>query len=567
MKKALFWLAAILVPVFGGGVYAASAIDGFNPNANGDVYSVAVQPDGKILVGGTFTSIGGQPRNYIARLNPDGTLDTTFNPNADYGLLSIAVQPDGRILVGGEFASIGGQTRNRIARLNPDGTLDTTFNPNADNWVRPFAVQTDGRILVGGWFTNIGGQARNRIARFHPDGTLDTTFNPNANDAVVSIAVQADGRILVGGSFTAIGGQTRNRIARLNPDGTLDTTFDPNANDVFHSITVQQDGKILVGGRFTSIGGQTRNRIARLSMDDAALQELSITSDGSTINWMRSQSSPEVYDVTFLESSDMSNWTLLGQATRISGGWQMTGLSLPFNQNRYVRAQGKTYEGFANAATSLIEAVRQYYNVGYALTVTKAGPGKGTVTSDLGGIDCGYICSASFIPDASVNLFAKAEIGSYFYGWSGDCAACGSDPHCNVTMNSARNCTATFISGGPGEASKSGSPLTATKGSGTAVNVSYTPANCATDHSVYWGQGPILANLSWTNGACGLGTSGTTSFDAGDLSSGSFFYFVIVGNNGTAEGSYGKSSSSVERPEATGIVGCDIPQNLTGACD
>jgi len=89
--------------------------------------------------------------------------------------------------------------------------------------------------------------------------------------------------------------------------------FDPNANGGVNSIAVQSDGKILVGGLFSSIGGQTRNRIARLSMDDAALQELSITSDDTTLNWTRSQSSPEVYDVTFWESSDMSNWASLGQ--------------------------------------------------------------------------------------------------------------------------------------------------------------------------------------------------------------------------------------------------------------
>jgi len=149
--------------------------------------------------------------------------------------------------------------------------------------------------------------------------------------------------------------------------------FDPNANGGVNSIAVQSDGKILVGGLFSSIGGQTRNRIARLSMDDAALQELSITSDDTTLNWTRSQSSPEVYDVTFWESSDMSNWASLGQATRISCGLQMTGLSLPFYQNRYVRAQGKAYEEFANATTSLIESVRQYYNPSYALTVAKSG--------------------------------------------------------------------------------------------------------------------------------------------------------------------------------------------------
>ena len=99
-----------------------------------------------------------------------------------------------------------GQARNYIARLNADGTLDTGFNPNADGYVYSIALQADGKILIGGCFTTIGGVTRNRIARLNADGTLDTGFNPNANGHVYSIALQADGKILVGGDFTTIGG-------------------------------------------------------------------------------------------------------------------------------------------------------------------------------------------------------------------------------------------------------------------------------------------------------------------------------------------------------------------------
>ena len=111
----------------------APSIQTFNPDASSDVYSIAVQPDGKILIGGYFTTIGGVTRNRIARLNPDGSLDTAFDPNANNNVYSIAVQPDGKILIGGNFTTIGGVTRNRIARLNPDGSLDTAFNPDANN--------------------------------------------------------------------------------------------------------------------------------------------------------------------------------------------------------------------------------------------------------------------------------------------------------------------------------------------------------------------------------------------------------------------------------------------------
>src|SRR5204863_8447460 len=84
-------------------LHAQSALDGFNPNANGVVFVVVVQPDGKILIGGEFTTVAGGTRNNIARLNPDGTRDTAFNSNANDRVLSIAVQADGKILAGGFF--------------------------------------------------------------------------------------------------------------------------------------------------------------------------------------------------------------------------------------------------------------------------------------------------------------------------------------------------------------------------------------------------------------------------------------------------------------------------------
>ncbi len=250
----------------------AQLVDSFDPNANNDVRAFAVQADGKILVGGFFTSMGGQTRNRIALLNPDGSLDTSFDPNANQGVWAVPVQADGKILVGGYFTSMGGQTRNRIARLNPDGSLDTSFDPNANSDVRPVVVQADGKILVGGAFSSMGGQIRNRIARLSPDGSLDATFDPNVTStrgtgAVFAIAVQADGKIVVGGTFTSVGGQTRNNIARLNPDGSLDASFDPNASFFVEALAVQADGKILVVGLFSSIGGQTRNGIARLNSD------------------------------------------------------------------------------------------------------------------------------------------------------------------------------------------------------------------------------------------------------------------------------------------------------------
>ena len=240
---------------------------GFNPDANSSVSATVVQPDGKILVGGNFTMMGGVPRTYIARLNNDGTLDPSFIPSASSNVTCVAVQADGKILVGGLFTTVNGNARNRIARLNADGSLDPGFNPDANSFVRSLAVQGDGKILLGGYFTAVGGVPRNYLARLNADGTLDTGFNPSPNNYILSVAVQADGKILLGGWFTTVGGTTRNYLARLDAGGTLDLGFDPSANDWVYSLGVQADGKILLGGTFTGLGGTTRNRVARLNGD------------------------------------------------------------------------------------------------------------------------------------------------------------------------------------------------------------------------------------------------------------------------------------------------------------
>ena len=129
---------------------------------------------------------------------------------------ALALQADGKILVAGSFTTIGGggtgtTTRNTLARLNADGSLDPSFNPGANGQVVALAVQADGKILVGGGFTTLGGggtgtTARSCIGRLNADGSLDTSFDPGAKAEVLALAVQPDGKILVGGLFTTLGG-------------------------------------------------------------------------------------------------------------------------------------------------------------------------------------------------------------------------------------------------------------------------------------------------------------------------------------------------------------------------
>ena len=240
----------------------------YNPNVgSGQVTATAVQSDGKTIVGGTFTTVGGAAHANLARVNADGSVDATFNPTVNSGTRAVAVQFDGKIVIGGGFTQVNGSTRDGLARLNADGTLDTTFNPGAPG-VTGLALAADGKIVIGGSFTTVAGTGRNRIARLNADGTLDATFDPGtgADDEVLSVSVRASGVVVIGGLFTTVNGTSRVRIAQLFPSGGVDLTFDPGsgANGVVNCVIADENNNVLIGGDFTTVNGQARNRLARL---------------------------------------------------------------------------------------------------------------------------------------------------------------------------------------------------------------------------------------------------------------------------------------------------------------
>src|SRR5947209_7696786 len=250
----------------------------FNPGTGADngLQTMVLQPDGKIIIGGYFTSYNGTSRNYIARVNSNGSLDTSFDPGTGAGCAVYAsvLQSDGKVIIGGCFTDYNGTTRNRIARLNADGSLDTTFDPGtgADGTtVFTIALQSDGKVIIGGNFNNYNGTARKGVARLNSDGSLDTTFDPGtgADSFVLATALQPDGKIIIGGFFTSYNGTSRNYIARVNSNGSLDTSFDPGtgAGCAVYASVLQSDGKVIIGGCFTDYNGTTRNRIARLNAD------------------------------------------------------------------------------------------------------------------------------------------------------------------------------------------------------------------------------------------------------------------------------------------------------------
>lgn len=251
----------------------------FNPALGPSVSAVAVQADGKILLGGSFTSFPGSSAVFIGRLNPSGTSDTTFNPRPNATVYALTVQPDGKILVGGDFTTLAGGARTALGRLNTNGTLDTSFSTTVFNApvgstltarVQAILPQPDGRIVIGGRTSLNGGTATGFIHRLNTNGSTDTTFitTGGVNGPVATLAQQADGRIVAGGLFTTLRGQSRLRLGRIHADGTLDTSFTNGANGTVLALAVQADGRILVGGGgFTTVAGQPRTNLARLHAD------------------------------------------------------------------------------------------------------------------------------------------------------------------------------------------------------------------------------------------------------------------------------------------------------------
>ncbi|MCX6922965.1 MAG: delta-60 repeat domain-containing protein, partial [Verrucomicrobia bacterium] len=258
--------------------------------------TVVVQRDGKILLSGLFTSANGAPFNRLTRLHPDGNLDASFNPGAGLNLIGgppagkairSAEQPDGQLLVWGSFTKFNGTNRNGAVRLNPDGSFDPSFNPTEvvfyyevdgvrNVTVSNLCFQVDCRILASYSrpFTGLLYPVNPPLLRrYRVDGSVDPTwmYEDGANGYVQTIVLQSDGKSVLGGEFREVNGVPRTALARLHPDGALDASFNPNlgSNAYVTCLALMSDGKVVVGGGFTNVNGVARTNLARLNPDGA----------------------------------------------------------------------------------------------------------------------------------------------------------------------------------------------------------------------------------------------------------------------------------------------------------
>ena len=252
---------------------------GFQPEVDGQVSSVVLQPDGKILIGGRFSVVNGQSRPGIARLNTDGTLDTTFDADLDDSIVNpdisvIELLATGELIIGGFFLGIGGEDIDNLALVDSTGAVDNSVDIAFNGSILDLAIQSDGKILALGFFTSVAGQSRYRLARFNTDWTLDASFNPLASGDGSFSRVVVDGgdRAILIGFIDSIGGVARPDIARLTTNGSLDASFAPGFGSfaILYDVLIDAAGKIVVAGSYETVNGVDRGGLARLN-DDGSL--------------------------------------------------------------------------------------------------------------------------------------------------------------------------------------------------------------------------------------------------------------------------------------------------------
>ena len=233
------------------------SVDGsFDPGLGAiGITNIAMEAEGKILIGGSFTIYNGVPCGKLVRINTNGTLDNSFalgsGASEENAIINtIIVQLDGKILIGGRFTTFNETNQNRLFRLNSDGSFDNSFNigNGANNTIQTMILQPDGKLIIAGSFTNFNGNQSRRIARINTDGTLDTAFNAgNGANGILTLGLQPDGKLILGGTFTSFNDINRNSIARIFneipleiSDDSCNTTIQSASNEYVYATNLQE---------------------------------------------------------------------------------------------------------------------------------------------------------------------------------------------------------------------------------------------------------------------------------------------------------------------------------------
>lgn len=287
------------------GLSDGAPVNAFNtalgdPSFSDFINDLVIQSDGKVVVVGIFTQFKGINTGFIARINPDGTLDTDFNDaigvGADAQLTAIALQSNGQLIISGDQSNFNGVAVQSIFRLNADGTTDTTFSTNTGT-VTGRALQividpsTDAIFGVG-HVSLVGSTTANGVFKTDINGNIDAAFYgnfgaglPTGGTAAIACAEQANGQFVIGGNFVTFNGNTRDHLIRINADGTEDATFYTNlgtggVNGAVLAVAIEAAQTVLISGNFTDIGTTATPGAARLST--AGLIDTTFTSNLGT---------------------------------------------------------------------------------------------------------------------------------------------------------------------------------------------------------------------------------------------------------------------------------------------
>ncbi len=285
---------------------------------NGKIYASYLQSDGKIILGGSFTAYNGISAGRLIRLNSDGSYDPTFNTSigATTGIVyDIAMQSDGKIIIVGSFTKYANSTVNRVARLFPNGTLDSSLSTGSGSAlnITHVKITTDERIILTGNFITFNGTPANRIVRLNSNGSFDSTFNCGTgfNDDVNAIALQTDGKMVIGGNFTVFNDIVANRFIRLNADGTKDESFQVGlgfSKEGVQTIKIDSNGDLMIGGSFTGFyNGTEVNRVVFLNSDGTLKTNFDIGSG------------PASASVLSLECDEEGSWFIGGSFSVFNG--------------------------------------------------------------------------------------------------------------------------------------------------------------------------------------------------------------------------------------------------------
>jgi uncharacterized delta-60 repeat protein len=402
-----------LDPGFGSGGTVKTAFGSFAV-----ITAIALQPAGKIVAAG-FRLNAGQYDFSLARYNSDGSLDMGFGSGGtvttDFGsddyANAIALQPDGKIVAVGQSGS-----HFALARYNPNGSLDTTFGSGGtvttsvagNGAASGIALQPDGKLVAAG-----ESDAHFALARYKPDGSLDPSFGSGGEVAsgiggnASALVQQPDGKLVLGG-FENNGTGYQFGLARFDANGSPDTTFGSGGtvmtpiekNAFVRAIALQPDGKILASGYAYYYNAQEAFALARYNPNGSV--DAGFGSDGTV--------------TTYVGSNDTADAVALEADGKVVAAGSSSNYGSP-PEFALVRYLGST------------------------VTVSRAGPGSGKVSSSPAGIDCGSTCSAPFAA-VPVTLTATPAAGSVFSGWSG--AGCSGTGTCRVQVSSSQTVTATF---------------------------------------------------------------------------------------------------------------------------